>query len=356
MEYSLEERIGDPELFTGRKEELAFFLQWINDIKAKKSQSTAILARRKMGKTALLERLFNITFNNNDSVIPFYYEVKKVEMWVVDFCKEFFLTFIYQYMAFKTRKKEYLEPEDKTDLNSAIHLVEKEGLSYLSGFIRGVKNAVEQDSIDNLWLMVRDAPRSIAARRGEFIVQMIDEFQYLNAMIFRDKQTSPSQLMKTMAGGYMSTAESKVAPLLVSGSWVGWLMHELNTMLPARFRLNIFKNMSKEEAVEMVFKYSGFFGVPVTEETAYLIAQMAEGNPFYISAILRSNFKGKNLTTIQGLTDTLEFEILDNEGNIKFTWMEYVNSAFNEVNQINAKEYFKNKMGIACSADQRWLD
>ena len=37
----MEERIGNPDLFTGRKEELAYFLKWINDIKERKSQSTA---------------------------------------------------------------------------------------------------------------------------------------------------------------------------------------------------------------------------------------------------------------------------------------------------------------------------
>ncbi|HLP62491.1 MAG TPA: hypothetical protein VK186_26870 [Candidatus Deferrimicrobium sp.] len=47
---SLEERIGNPDLFTGRNEE-----KWINEIKERKSQSTVILARRKMGKTAILE-------------------------------------------------------------------------------------------------------------------------------------------------------------------------------------------------------------------------------------------------------------------------------------------------------------
>ena len=36
MEYALEERIGNPELFTGRKEELTYFLKWINDIKERK--------------------------------------------------------------------------------------------------------------------------------------------------------------------------------------------------------------------------------------------------------------------------------------------------------------------------------
>ncbi len=62
MDYALKERIGKPELFTGRKEELSYFLKWITDIKEEKSMSTAILARRKMGKTALLERFLNITF------------------------------------------------------------------------------------------------------------------------------------------------------------------------------------------------------------------------------------------------------------------------------------------------------
>ena len=94
MDYALEERIGNPDLFTGRKEELGYFLKWIDDIKERKSQSTALLARRKMGKTALIERLFNITYFKNNGVIPFYYEVKETEMWVVDFCKNFFLTFI----------------------------------------------------------------------------------------------------------------------------------------------------------------------------------------------------------------------------------------------------------------------
>jgi hypothetical protein len=105
MEYALKERIGKPDLFVGRKKELAFFLKWIDDIKEEKSQSTAILARRKMGKTALLERLFNITFFKNDGVIPFYYEIKESKMWAVDFCQDFFLTFIYQYIACKSRKK-----------------------------------------------------------------------------------------------------------------------------------------------------------------------------------------------------------------------------------------------------------
>jgi hypothetical protein len=335
MDYALKERIGSPDLFTGRKEELAYFLKWIHDIKQEKSQSTAILARRKMGKTALMERLFNITFFKDDGIIPFYYEIKEKDVWVVDFCQDFFLTFIYQYIAFKSRKREYLDPENKSDFGKAVEIAIREGLDYLCGIIEGAAHAVAHEKVDILWDIAREAPKTIASRQKEFIVQLIDEFQFMNAMIYRDKEMKI--LARNLAGGYLSTAESKIAPLLVAGSWVGWLMNELNMMLPARFKYEYLENMSEDEAVEMVYNYSRFFGVPVTEETAYLISKISEGSPFYTSSILRSRYQHKNLTTVKGLTDTLEFETLDNRGNIKTTWMEYVSYAFNQVNGKNAK-------------------
>ena len=336
MDYALKERIGKPELFTGRKEELAYFLKWITDIKEEKSQSTAILARRKMGKTALMERLFNITFYKNDGVIPFYYEIKENDVWVLDFCQDFFLTFIYQYIAFKTRKTEYLKPETRSDIGKAVEIAKKEGLDYLCGIIEDAAHAVSHQKIDILWNIVREAPQTIAFRQKEFILQMIDEFQFMNALIYWDKEKK--NLAKNLAGGYLSTAESKIAPLLVSGSWVGWLLNELDTMLPNRFRYEFLENMPENEAVEMIYKFSHFFEAPVTEQTAYLMFKQTEGSPFYISSLIRSRFPGKDLTTVKGLIDTLEFETLDRRGNIKLTWMEYVLSTFKKVNGKNAKK------------------
>ncbi len=335
MDYALRERIGRPHLFTGRKEELSYFLKWIDDIKQEKSQSCALLARRKMGKTALLERLFNITFYKNAGVIPFYYEIKENKIGMVDFCKDFFLTFIYQYIAFKSRNREYLVPEDKNNFDTVKAVAAENGLEYLTGIISSVEYAVKHDHIDNLWETVRTAPHTLAARNDEFIVQMIDEFQFLNDKIYREKSLKTKH--SDMAGGYLSTAESKIAPLLVSGSWVGWLMNLLIMMLPARFKYKSLDNMPDDEAVEMVFKFSRLFDVPVSEETVFLIVQLTEGSPFYISALLRSEFKEKDLTTVDGLARTLEFETLDARGVIKSTWMEYVKTAFSRVNDRNAK-------------------
>jgi len=337
MDYAHEERIGNPDLFTGRKEELAYFLKWISDVKERKSMSTAILARRKMGKTAIMERLFNIVFFKNDGVIPFYYEIKEVKKWVGDFCVDFFLTFIYQYIAFKTRNIDYLKPLEKNDFDAIKAITRKEGFDDLTALIHSVEYSFIHENVDILWDTVREAPLTIAHRKKEFIVQMIDEFQFMNAMIYWDKAKSENQLADNLAGGYLSTAESKIAPLLVSGSWVGWLMDELNNMLPSRFRHKYLKNMPEDEASELLFKYSRFFDVPVTEETAFSLVRITEGNPFYISSVIRSDYPDKDLTNIDGLTGTLEFETLDDQGLIKSSWLEYIGKAFPKINDRNAK-------------------
>jgi hypothetical protein len=118
---------------------------------------------------------------------------------------------------------------------------------------------------------------------------------------------------------------------------VGWLMDELNNMLPARFRYKYLKNMPEDEAPELLFKYSRFFDVPVTEETAFSLVRISEGNPFYISSVIRSEYPDKDLTNIDGLTGTLEFETLDDQGLIKSSWMEYIGKAFPKINDRNAK-------------------
>jgi hypothetical protein len=170
-------------------------------------------------------------------------------------------------------------------------------------------------------------------------------------MIYWDKAKSDSQLADTLAGGYLSTAESKIAPLLVSGSWVGWLMKELSSMLPARFRNKFLKNMPENEASELLYKYSRFFDVPMTEETAYLLIGLTEGNPFYISAVIRSDYPGKDLTTLDGLTRTLEFETLDDQGAIKTSWMEYISRSFPQINDRNAKNIV---LHLSKHRDREW--
>lgn len=337
MHTYLKEKIGNPELFTGRKRELTFYLNWIERIKQESSLSSAILSRRKTGKTALLQRLYNITFEKNMGVIPFYYEVREGKQWVVEFCQDFYLTFLYQYIAFRTRKPEYVERSrtPEKSFEAALTIVQQEHLEDLADSIQGVAKLAERKSVDLLWDAARETPYLLATRRNESIVQIIDEFQYVNSEIYRDE--AATQVSGDLASGYMRTAEYKNAPLLVSGSWVGWLYNLLNK-LTGRFQMDFLEPLPEHEAVEMVFKYAQLENVPVTDATAYLVAQVSEGNPAYISALLRSRDPAKDLTTDEGVLQTLTFETLDERGAIKRTWLEYLTAALPRINERYAKQ------------------
>ncbi|MDM8523505.1 hypothetical protein QUF80_09060 [Desulfococcaceae bacterium HSG8] len=336
MKTWIEERIGNPGLFTGRKKELAFFLNWIEEIPKRISQSSAILSRRKTGKTALLERLFNLTFHKNGRVIPFYFEIRESDQWIGDFAEEFFLTFIYQFIAFRTRKQEYLDPSRRGTLNKALSAARKEKLDHLSDIIENAIELSQAEKTERLWDIVKDAPRMAAMHYNMFAVQIIDEFQFINRFIFRDKGCT--KRIDTLAGSYLRTSEYKNAPLLVSGSWVGWLMDDLNKFLPGRFVKHPLEDMPEEEALETVCKYSLIRNVPITEETSHLIVSLTEGNPFYISALFGSRYPGKRLDTSEGVRKTLEFETMNLDANINSTWMEYIDFAFPKINEKYAKD------------------
>ncbi|MCP4344409.1 MAG: hypothetical protein GY795_02660, partial [Desulfobacterales bacterium] len=94
MENALKERIGEPSLFCGRKREMDLLLKWTEKIPRELSKSRALLGRRKSGKTAIMQRLFNILWNQNGRVIPFYFEVLDQDQWLLDFCDKYYRTFI----------------------------------------------------------------------------------------------------------------------------------------------------------------------------------------------------------------------------------------------------------------------
>ena len=224
MKIYLEEKIGNSALFTGRKLELDSLLKWTEKIKLKISKSKAIISRRKTGKSALMQRLFNIVFEQNDKVVPFYFEIRESGQWIADFSREFFFTFICQYIAFKTRKLEYFNYIDNYGM--LIKISKKEGLDYLIKHIEHFEYSENRGYFDALWNIAREAPRTIAQYKDERVLQIIDEFQFINRYIFRDKACKDR--IEEFVGSYLHTAEYKNAPMLVTGSWVGWLMDDLN--------------------------------------------------------------------------------------------------------------------------------
>ena len=333
MQIYLKEKIGLPELFTGRKKEMAYFERWINRIESELSMSQALLSRRKTGKSAILQRLYNKTFDQNGMVVPFYFEIQESPMWLLDFSQEFLLAFVSQYLAFKTRQADYVD-NPFTNFDEARRAIEQTDFTALLGTIDSAVKAKAEKS-PTMWDIARNAPRRIAALNNERVVQFVDEFQHLSRYIYRDRDCTIR--LSELPGTYLHTAEYKHAPLLVSGSWVGWLMDDLIRLLPGRFQFVPLQDMPEDESVEMIFKYAHTEELPITDEVAYIMADLTEGNPFYISALFRSIYFEKDFTTLEGLNETLEFETTNRQGMIRGTWMEYVASALHRINDQNAK-------------------
>ncbi|MCP4346622.1 MAG: hypothetical protein GY795_13990, partial [Desulfobacterales bacterium] len=227
MTYALEERIGDPSLFCGRKQETDLLLNWAEMIPRKIAKSRALLGRRKSGKTAVMQRLFNIIWNRRGKVIPFYFEVLDHNQWLLDFSSDYFRNFISQYLSFKTGTP---LPSD----NKPWRTDELEDMAKSAGdknILRGIETFqiyYKSENVHDAMGWAFGAPAWFARVENIFFLVMIDEIQFMTEYVFRDRDFRIP--CKNLPGAYHGLVESKIAPMLVSGSYVGWMTQMMRDM------------------------------------------------------------------------------------------------------------------------------
>ncbi len=101
--YPLEERIGHRDLYVERMDLRREYDKWVAGIPKKLSKSKVLLARKKSGKTAFIQRLFNRLWLDNGLVIPFYLEAPDRRLWFPQFALEYYRSFASQYISFLER-------------------------------------------------------------------------------------------------------------------------------------------------------------------------------------------------------------------------------------------------------------
>jgi len=327
--YAYEEDIGNPDLFTGRIQLMDNFLQWVDFIKKRVGKSRALLSRKKKGKTALLQRLYNIIWTQNGGVVPFYYEIKEKEISLADFANDFLTSFLTQYFAFQTQDPEPLRFRYSL---SELQQVYKQDQAISKGLTTYQIHRQEGND-EAMWNMAREFPHSVAASNSEVkVLQMIDEFQNINKYIL-DKDKTP---IETLAGSYLRTAESKVAPMLVTGSYIGWLRRIIWRQLTARFSEVHLENLEPDEAMQAIYKYAGYTNTPINREAAEYILNLSQGDPYYISILFAGVYMGqKDFRDMNNVIDVYNYQI--SKGNIRETWLDYLFFAFDEINSVNSK-------------------
>ncbi len=330
LTYALAEEIGDPDLFVGREQEMAHLLKWADGTKRRISKSMAILSRRKKGKTALLQRFFNILYTRNDpQLIPFYYRVRENRLPKRAFAERFYRSLLSQYFAFTTRTPELV--------GQVLSLTELRELAandpHVAADLRRMADTLE-NSPDTAWDHAQDAGHRISQLGDVRILQILDEFQYLNRWIVSDRNEERIELL---CHSYMGTAESKFSPQIVAGSYIGWLTAIL-THMTGRYREWNLEGLSSEAALEAVYNYAYVYRVPITDQAASHVAEICAGDPWYIAATVSNRSDEKDLTTEEGAREALAFETVMGQGDVARVWREYLADAFARINDVNARK------------------
>ena len=327
--YALAEEIGDPDLFVGRKREMAHLLDWAAGTKRRISKSMGILSRRKKGKTALLQRFFNILYTENDpQLIPFYFRIPDERMPKTLFGESFYRRLLSQYFAFTTRTPELVARVLPFDELKTLAAKDR----HVADDIRAMEDILERVP-GQAWGHARKLGHRISQLNDVRILQILDEFQYLNKYVVSDDDPDNVELL---CHSYMGAAESKFSPQIVAGSYIGWLGRILE-YLTARYRRWQLESLTDEEALQAVYNYAYTYRVAVTADTAPYVARVCDNDPFYIAAVLSNRADEKDLTTEQGVRDALTLETVLGKGDIANVWREYLLGAFAEVNDRNAR-------------------
>ena len=328
--YPLAEEIGDPNVFVGREKEMKRLLKWAENAKPRRSKSLAILSRRKKGKTALLQRFFNVLYHRNDPrLIPFYYRIPEAVQSRLDFTKVFYRRVLTQYLAFTTRTPSWVGQVLPMEMLVELTASDKD----LSGEIRAMAAMFENEP-SAAWPYAQEVAHRISQLKDVRILQILDEFQYMNKYIVADDGSGRVELL---CHSYMGAAESKYSPQIVAGSHIGWLEVILRH-LTARYNRWRLEGLSDTEAVEAVYNYAAIHQVNVTEETAPYVAEVCYNDPYYIAATVGHHPEDKDLTTEEGVREALTYETMTHRGDIAYVWGEYLAGAFDRVNKENSKK------------------
>ncbi|MCP4344753.1 MAG: hypothetical protein GY795_04405, partial [Desulfobacterales bacterium] len=206
-------------------------------------------------------------WSENRNVIPFYFSIREKKTWYPDFALEYYRAFASQYISFLERDE--LLVRNPISLDKIREYGISESRDILAEDVRMLLWYKEQELYDSVWEIAYTAPERFAGVFDHRILVIIDELQNITQYIYRDKacRESPDE---TLAGSFHDVVESKIAPMLVTGSYVGWLIKVINKYLEAGRLKRYFINpyLTPEHGLHAVYRYAENFGIPITNQTA----------------------------------------------------------------------------------------
>jgi hypothetical protein len=252
--------------------------------------STSVVGRRRLGKTAVLEAVYNRLFWEQDAVVPIYFVFEDKPVTSTAFAEAYFTNFLRQYVAFRRKDYELLQRERPVDLDELVALASQlagDPIGPHAEDMRDLLHAPRASLHQVLSASIR-APRRIMehnrfeGRPETPIFVMLDEFQEALKIYYTDGTPADA------VGMFQWAVEGRKAPHIVTGSAIRLINQEVlgTGALFGRFRYIEFPPLEDIYGLELVDKLAAKHGVQIEEPLAgYLVARCG-GSPFYINCVI----------------------------------------------------------------------
>lgn len=332
----LEEPAG--EWFVNRKEELDLFWKWATGIPHLGRRSYALIGLRRTGKTAILHRLFNRFFHEQERVLPVYISFARYLDWAepidaYEFAEAYFTGYVRSYLVFRYRQPELHRNQGDYDDTLRTFAAEASNdfiLDLCQTFDRA--RARQFDAAHGLMQWVINFPKGHACGKTMPTAMIVDEFQLLTNVYNPD-----SNRLRNLTGSFEQASETKWAPLLVSGSSIALIVEDaLGGLLSGRFTPRHLPPLTQEHILDMVFRLGKRNGIAVTEALALELWHLTEGYPYPVECLLNSDCPAvERLSDEAALEEILLYELTQTSGAL---WSHYHREYGKYIRQVNGDQ------------------
>lgn len=318
------------EVYTDRAEFLDYFYEIALKAATRRTMSTVLLGRRRMGKTEIFRRVVNRLFfeqdpSDPDAVVPVYYSFPYEAPDRLTFAIKYLENFMRYYVGFYSRQPELvLDNIAEKKLIAAVEAARASHpfpksldrlLYWYDAMTDGQMTIPEQDALE--------IPHRVSDVNDSTVVVFLDEFQ----------NTRLPQYEFSIVGYMQEAVESNTCPHFVTGSAMSILAREIigRGALFGRFRSKPIDPLSGYWGAELALKAARYHRAEVPEVMAPVIADRCGGNPFYINAVVQQSAEtNKPLIDEEAINNVLAVDIASG-----FIWGELYEQVNGWIERLN---------------------
>ena len=335
------------EEFTGRVEILRDLDEWVRNIQRMAAPSTAIISPRRMGKTVLLDRLVNTVFFRPEyRVAPFYLKMRPEKTTLRKFLLKYATTFFRQYLAychqdpilFQNRSVKLADLAEYPSEHDAAKLAQK----MIRDFLRRYEEGDHEDA-RNHWDAFISLPEMLASLSGTRVAVIIDEFQEMRFSVYDTshehflemgaKGLLTDQGATNLAANYRDQAQSRKAPMLVSGSAVTLIFRTvMGGPLGGRFDFTYLRPLPIPDGAALLHQLLSIYvsDATVSPENALYASTQVSGHPYYLYCLAMSKYEDKSFSGKDAVDRLIRYEI--EQGKIFGFWQTHFQDNWEHIN------------------------